>query len=188
MLRLYELGDCIDYEHGGLWLYSDTDSVYSTLFDEDKIKAYNEKAVNAMKERGYDPVLWNGKEYNLGVAEDDGDYIEFKTWHSKCYAKRERETGELKITVAGVPKKGVKTLENDINNFKPGLIFDGETSGKLAHKHIIVPEIYTDAAGNEVGDSVDLTPCDYLVRSIHDVDFEVFNYEEVYITSYDQEE
>lgn len=184
-LRLYELGECVDYKHGGIWLYSDTDSVYATLFDDAKIEAYNNKAIEEMKARGYDPVFWNGKYYHLGIAEDDGDYSEFKTWHSKCYAKREKKSGELIITVAGVPKKGVATLNNDIEAFKPGLIFDGITSGKLQHKHITVDAVYKDANGNEIGDSVDLTPCDYLVRSIHDVNFDELSEEEIEVTFYE---
>lgn len=182
-LRLYELGECVADD--GIWLYSDTDSVYATEFNEEKLRAYNQKAIDAMKERGYDPVFWNGKNYYLGIAEDDGEYKEFKTWHSKCYAKRDEYTDELKITIAGVPKRGVNTLNNDINVFKPGLIFDGETSGKLQHKHISVDAIYTDAAGNEIGDSIDLTPCDYLVRSVNDVDFDDLMEEEIGIIYYD---
>ena len=185
MKRLYELGECVDYEHGGIWLYSDTDSVYATLFDEKKIEAYNQRAKDAIKARGYDPVFFKGKYYYLGVAEDDGDYSEFRTWHSKCYAKRDRATGKLSITVAGVPKAGVNTLKDDINNFVPGLIFDGVTSGKLQHKHITLDDVYIDANGNEVGDSVDLTPCDYLVRSIHDVDFDFLTLEEIAVNFYD---
>lgn len=181
--RLYELADCI--ADGAIWLYSDTDSVYATAFNERKINAYNQKAIDAIKARGYDPVFWNGKSYNLGIAEDDGDYSEFKTLHSKCYAKRDAKTNELKITVAGVPKKGVATLKNNIKLFEPGLIFDGVTSGKLQHKHIHIDEIYKDAHGNEVGDSVDLTPCDYLVKSVNDVDFDLLTEEEIDIIFYD---
>lgn len=185
--NLFELAECIDYEHGGIWLYSDTDSVYATKFDKAKIEAYNNKRINIMKERGFEPVFFNGKYYNLGVAEFDGSYSEFKTWHSKCYAVRDKESGELKITVAGVPKRGVATLQNDIKNFVPGLIFDGKTSGKLTHTHFYVDEIYMDEKGNIIGDSIDLTPCDYLVRSIHDVDFDELENEEVYINVYGDE-
>ena len=183
--RLFELADCI--ADGGIWLYSDTDSVYATDFDEEKIKAYHDRAIEAIKERGYDPVLWNGREYNLGVAEDDGTYSEFRTWHSKCYAKRDAESGELKITVAGVPKKGVKTLKDDIKKFVPGLVFDGETSGKLQHKHINIDKIYHDAHGNEIGDSVDLTPCDYVVNDVNSVNFDLLTEEEIGIVYYDED-
>ena len=182
--NLFELGECVDYEHGGIWLYSDTDSVYATKFDEEKLKAYNEKRINIMKERGYDPVFFNGRYYNFGVAEFDGEYSEFKMWHSKCYSCRDKETGKLKITVAGVPKKGVDTLEDDIANFMPGLIFDGKTSGKLQHTHFYVDEIYTDAYGNIIGDSIDLTPCDYLLRSVNEVDFDEIEEDEIGLNVY----
>ena len=181
--RLFELADCI--KTGAIWLYSDTDSVYATEFDEEKLKAYNQKAIDAIKERGYEPVIWKGKEYNLGVAEFDGEYSEFVTWHSKCYAKRDAASGELKITVAGVPKKGVATLKDDIKNFVPGLVFDGETSGKLQHKHLNVDKIYLDAHGNEIGDSVDLTPCDYVVNDVNEVNFELLTEEEIDIICYE---
>ena len=185
--NLFELGECVDYEHGGIWLYSDTDSVYATKFDEDKLKAYNEKRINIMKERGYDPIFFNGRYYYLGIAEDDGEYSEFKTWHSKCYACRAADTGKLKITVAGVPKKGVATLEDDLANFVPGTIFDGKTSGKLQHTHFYIDEIYTDVAGNLIGDSIDLTPCDYLLRSINDNDFDDIFEDELSITFYGED-
>lgn len=189
--RLFELAECI--KEDAIWLYSDTDSVYATEFDEEKLKAYNQKAVDAIKARGYEPVLWKDKEYNLGVAEFDGDYSEFVTWHSKCYAKRysdneknePKKRGKLVITVAGVPKKGVATLKDNIDNFVPGLTFDGETSGKLQHKHLNVDKIYFDAHGNEIGDSVDLTPCDYVVNDVNEVNFELLTEEEIDIICYE---
>ena len=189
--RLFELADCI--KAGAIWLYSDTDSVYATEFDEEKLKAYNQKAIDTIKARGYEPVIWKDKEYNLGVAEFDGEYNEFVTLHSKCYAKRysdsekneEKKRGKLFITVAGVPKKGVATLKDNINNFVPGLTFDGETSGKLQHKHLHVDKIYLDANGNEIGDSVDLTPCDYVVNDVNEVNFELLTEEEIDIICYE---
>lgn len=185
--NLFELGECVDYANGGIWLYSDTDSVYATKFDEDRLRAYNEKRINIMKERGYAPIHFNGRDYHLGIAEFDGSYSEFKAWHSKCYAARVKDSGELKITVAGVPKRGVATLEDDLANFVPGTIFDGKTSGKLQHTHFYVDDIYTDAAGNIIGDSIDLTPCDYLLRSINDDNFDDIFDEEISITFYGED-
>ena len=46
---------------------------------------------------------------------------------------------------------------------------------------------YTDKNGNEIGDSIDLTPCDYLVRSIHDVNFDFLSEEDVNIIYYDND-
>ena len=184
MRNLFELGECVDYEHGGIWLYSDTDSVYATKFNDEKLKAYNEKRINMMKERGFEPVYFNERYYHLGIAEFDGQYSEFKTLHSKCYAVRDAKTNELKITIAGVPKKGVATLKDSINNFTVGTLFDGKTSGKLQHTHFYIDEIYTDANGNYIGDSIDLTPCDYIIKSTNDYDFEDIDTEEIAIPFY----
>lgn len=183
---LFELSECVDYAGGGVHLYSDTDSVYATKFDREKLKAYNEKRINLMSERGYDPVQFNGREYNLGVAEFDGKYSEFRGLHSKCYCVRDAETNELKITVAGVPKKGVASLNNDINNFKSFFVFPGSVSGKLQHKHCYVDKIYTDENGNITGDSIDLSPCDYIVGDANipkDIDIQ-----EVEVIDYEQQE
>ena len=159
--QLFKLGDCVADD--GIWLYSDTDSVYATKFDEKKIEAYNDECIKMIKDAGYHGIEFNGRVYNLGVAEDDGHYSEFTGLHSKCYCKRDADSGELKITVAGVPKSGAKCLNDDMKNFKVGFCFDGKTTGKKQHEYIVVPEIYIDEYGNEVGDSIDLTECDYIV-------------------------
>lgn len=169
---------------GEKWLYSDTDSVYATAFDEKKVEAYNKECKKKLIERGYGGVEHNGREYWLGVAEDDGDYSEFKGLHAKCYACRERESGKLKITVAGVPKKGVSCLKDDISNFHVLTCFPGTETGKLQHKHFY-NDIYIDENGNVTGDSIDLSPADYLIKdenvpSVYDV-----YYEEVDIQVYE---
>lgn len=158
--NLYELGSMCR-----IWLYSDTDSCYGIDWDKDKIKKYNEKCIELLTASGYNPIEKNGKKYALGVAELDGQYTEFKMLGAKRYCTRNLD-GKLKITVAGVPKKGVASLNNDINNFKKGLVFSGKVSGKKQHTYLYVDEIYTDDDGNEVGDSIDLTNCDYLLDSI----------------------
>ena len=172
--NLFTLGECIDYKNGGIWLYSDTDSAYGTLFDQRKLKIYNEDCIRRLKEHGYDPVEVKGKKYSLGVAEFDGEYMQFKTLHSKCYCDRPLTArgdnfvmgGDLKITVAGVPKKGAVCLHNNIENFRPFFTFDGKTTKKLGHTHITVDHIYTDKQGNITGDSIDLKPCDYIMTGL----------------------
>ena len=185
--NLFRLGmECIDYENGGLWLYSDTDSVYSNLFNEEKIRAYNEECKQKLIERGYGPVVHNGREYWLGVAEDDGDYSEFKGLHSKCYCVRDLESGELKITVAGVPKKGAACLDNDIKNFHVYKKFPGTVTGKLQHKYFYVDEIYIDENGNVTGDSIDLSPCDYVIDDENVPSLAGVMAEEVFIQYYEE--
>ena len=86
---------------------------------------------------------------------------------AKRYCGRCKADGKLHLTVAGVPKKeGVKCLNDDIRNFKKGFIFDGEITGKKTHTYRIVDDIYIDDKGNETGDSIDLSPCDYELDSI----------------------
>ena len=78
----------------------------------------------------------------------------------------------LHITVAGVPKEGAKCLKDDLTNFRKDFIFDGETTGKLAHYYIFSDRgIYIDEFGNEVGDSIDLQPCDYELDAVDKVEW-----------------
>ena len=184
--NIFELGKCIDFARGD-WLYTDTDSCYSDAWDEEKLERYNAECTRKIKANGYRPVEKhsNGKIYNLGVAEFDGAYSEFVALGAKRYCARDKETGKLKITVAGVPKKtGVKCLNDDITNFKKGFIFDGETTGKLTHHYNLIDEIYVDEEGNETGDSVDLSPCDYLLDDVENPEWETLEILEIGIQVY----
>lgn len=167
MKNLFEMGSCIrdnaDPERGGLWLYSDTDSCYGVGWDEKKLEAYNNKCKEKLTAAGFGPVTVNGKEYWLGIAEKDGEYSEFVTMGCKRYCCRSKKDGELHITVAGVPKKrGAKCLNDNIENFKTGFIFDGATTGKKLHTYFF-NDIYTDKNGNITGDSIDLSECSYIL-------------------------
>ena len=92
---------------------------------------------------------------------------------SKRYAGRGADDHELHITVAGVPKKtGAKCLKDDLSNFCRGFIFDGETTGKLTHFYIFSDKgIYKDEFGNEIGDSIDLQPCDYELDAVEKFEY-----------------
>lgn len=151
------------------WIYSDTDSGYSIKWKEDAIKKYNNECIRLIALNGYGPVEHEGRSYNLGVAEHDGDkdtYTEYVTLGAKRYAGRQKKDGQIHITVAGVPKKGAATLKDDIRNFKRGAIFPGSITGKQTHAYIYVDNIYIDDKGNETGDSIDLYECDYLLDDI----------------------
>lgn len=180
--NLFSLGSC-----AGLWLYSDTDSVYGQDWDEDAVKSYNENCKEKLRLNGYGPVLHNGREYWLGVAEHEGDddtYIEFKTLGAKRYCGRKKSNQKLYITVAGVPKAGVKCLKDDIKNFTKGFIFDGVTTNKKMHTYLYVDKIYIDENGNETGDSINLSPCDYLLDSVTVFDWEDIVNEKYYLQEY----
>ena len=182
MRNLFRLGSCVS----GIWLYSDTDSCYATSWDHEKVEAYNESCREKLKSNGYAGVMHNGREYWPGVAEPDGIYSEFKTLGAKRYCCRDAETGKLKITVAGVPKKGVLCLDDDIANFRQGLIFPGIKTDKLMHTYLYKDDIYVDEDGNETGDSIDLTPCDYLLDQIRIYDLDEILTEDISINYYDE--
>ena len=187
---LMELGSCLyaeTPEHpAGIWLYSDTDSVYACGWDQDKLQEYNARQRTRLLAAGYGPVNVNGREYWPGVAELDGEYTEFVGLHSKCYAVRKQD-GNIKITVAGVPKSGAKCLDNDLRNFHDGFIFPGEETGKLTHYYIYREESYIDEKGTEHGSSVDLAPCDYEIGlpTIYDLE-KVVGEDEIEIEIYDE--
>lgn len=183
--NLFELGSC-----AGTWLYSDTDSCAGLDWNIDKINAYNQKCKDKLIANGYGAVNHNNREYWLGIAELDDDHIftEFKFTGAKRYCYRTANDNKLRITVAGVPKKGAECLNDNINNFQPGFIFSGKQTGKQLHKYYFVDDIYIDENGNETADSIDLNPCDYLLDStdIYD-DWESLFEEEVQIQVYDEE-
>lgn len=178
--NLFQLGKCC-----GTWLYSDTDSCYGFDWDIQKVDEYNNKCIEAVKNAGYHGVEYNGKTYHLGVAELDGVYSEFVTCGAKRYAVKKKDSGEIKITVAGVPKKKGSAQLKSLEDFKAGFIFDGEKTGKLTHTYIYVDDIYVDESGNETGDSIDLTPCDYLLDSVYTVNFDNMYDEKIAIQVYE---
>lgn len=155
--NLFRLGKCCK-----LWLYSDTDSVKGVDWDMEAVERYNQSCKDKLLEAGiFKPVLHNGKEYWLGVAEFDGSYSEFVSLGSKRYVVREE--GKLHITVAGVPKAGVACLHDNIYEFQEGKVFDGKTSGKKQLTYFFEP--LKTKNGILYGDSIDLTDCDYLLSA-----------------------
>lgn len=186
--NLFKLGECV--KDGCIWLYCDTDSIYATGWDDEKVKAYDENCKAELKANGYGAVVYNGKEYWLGIAELDGVYSQFRCVGSKryCvrYAHENGKAGKLKLTVAGVPKKGVKCLKNNIENFRKEFIFDGQTTGKLQHTYFFEPDIWIDTNGNERADSIDLSPCEYKLDDVNIPDWEKLWEEDIELQIYDE--
>lgn len=173
MYNLFQLGKFVDNKDDKIshWIYSDTDSCYSDSWDYDKVKAYNESAKEALRANNYGPVVVDGKEYWLGVAEYDDAYTQYRTEGAKRYCGRNKADRKLHITVAGVPKEGAECLEDDINNFTQDFVFPGSKTGKLTHTYFMIDSVYTDRWGNITGDSINLTPCDYRLDKTHlDID------------------
>jgi hypothetical protein len=186
--NIHKLNKCVKPENeGGLLLYNDTDSGYAIGWDEEKIKAYNDWCLNLLRANGYDSVTVENKTFTLGIAEHKplkDDYSQFKVMGAKRYAGRCMKDNEIHITVAGVPKKGAVTLNNDLNNFTVGHTFKGEQTGKLQHVYFNSP-IYIDANGNETADSIDLVPCDYKLDATEKYDIENLFTEEIEVQTYE---
>lgn len=140
--------------------YIDTDSCYGKQWDMAALEAYNTECRTLLLERGYGAVEKNGRPYWLGVAEPDGEYIAMRYWGAKRYAVQDKE-GNIKITVAGVPKKAGARCVKRLEDFEPGFVFKGEDTGKTLHSYRFAEEITVNEFGDEIGDSIDLTPCDY---------------------------
>lgn len=102
------------------YVYSDTDSVKFLHpekhqdFIQEFNKSIGEDLLKAMRYHGLDPKLLTpktieGKEKPLGVYEIDGKYSRFKTLGAKRYLVEDAKTGDIKMTVAGLPKKSGKS-------------------------------------------------------------------------------
>ena len=127
-------------------VYYDTDSIKHVGEHDDYFDAYNtnwlKKVEKVAKERNipleyFIPTDINGEKHIIGAWEKDGEYSEFRTWGAKRYCYRDKKDGKLHLTVSGVnKKKGVNALNNDINTFKDGLVFDEDSCGKLLMSYI----------------------------------------------------
>jgi len=76
----------------------------------------------------------HGKEHPLGYYECEGYFSEFKALGAKRYCYR--QDGKLKITIAGVGKKGVTALKDNINNFNEKLFFGYDDAHKNCSYYI----------------------------------------------------
>jgi hypothetical protein len=118
-------------------IYCDTDSIKLIKgYDKTIIEKYNQTVKNRIEFTSrklniplekFSPKDNKGKEHMLGLFEYEGNYQEFITQGAKKYAVK--EDGEIKITVAGVPKSGAKALK-DLKNFKDGFIFRYKDTNK----------------------------------------------------------
>ena len=118
-------------------IYCDTDSLKIIGNHADYIEAYNNSIINRLHsvatERGYTyeqlaPLSPDGVAHPFGVFDDDGHYEEFRTLGAKKYCYRDKDG--MHITVSGLNKKeAVKVIKN-VDDFKPGVMFDYAHSGR----------------------------------------------------------
>ena len=181
MLHLFQLSKCIN-DVNRHWIYSDTDSIYSNDWNEDRLKAFNDNIKQSLYDAGFGPVYVKDQIYWLGVADLDARYDHMIAQGAKRYATE--TDGNIKITVAGVPKKKGAACIKSLTQFKEGFIFPGSVTGKMTHTYIY-NEIFTDDRGNECADSIDLTPADYTLSCVDHIPFEKLFTEEVYYDWYE---
>lgn len=121
-------------------IYCDTDSIKLTEgYDINVIYNYNKQVDDKIKQvanfynidiKRFEPDDRKGIQHKIGLFDKDGEYLYFKTLGAKKYCYIDKATEKLHITVAGVPKKGVSALKNNINNFNDNLFFNACDTGK----------------------------------------------------------
>jgi hypothetical protein len=171
-------------ECGNDYVYSDTDSVKMLNWENhvEFIIKYNEnitlKLHKAMQFHGLnadscEPKNPKGTVKPLGIWDDDGFYVKYKTLGAKRYLMLTKD-GELKLTCAGVGKKEAckylkETYENPFTAFANELYIPPEHTGKMTHTYI--DQNYTgnvvDYMGNmaEVNQksSIHLEKCEFTI-------------------------
>lgn len=121
-------------------LYCDTDSMKLVEgYDINVIHNYNKSVDDKISRvanfyniniNRFAPIDCKGIAHKIGLFDNDGEYSYFKTLGAKKYCYIDKATEKLHITVAGVPKKGVIALKDDINNFNDDLFFNASDTGK----------------------------------------------------------
>ena len=106
--------------------YCDTDSNKCSYKPEIRARVEElNKGLRAKAESMGAYVDVQGKRYWLGIVEcetENNIIQEFRTQGAKKYVYRRK--GKLYMTLAGVAKEQVVQLNDDINNFVPGFVFD----------------------------------------------------------------
>ena len=148
--RVIELDDYV--------IYCDTDSIkLKEGYNKEVFTKYNKSVEEKIRFvsnilhipfEKYAPEDIYGKSHLLGIFESEGTYDEFITQGAKKYAVK--QDGKIKITVAGVPKKGAKALKS-LKDFKDNFVFNFEDTGKnlLVYVENQSPFELTDYKGNK---------------------------------------
>ena len=162
-------------DHDKNVIYCDTDSAFLNIKLD--LTEYNENQKRRLekvcKERGLDiektrPRNKKGKQSFLGVFTIEEEFTQFRTLGAKRYVERWKTDGKLHLTVAGINKEAVSCLEDDIENFKDGLVFDKDEKNvdKLMHTYVEnMPEIlFPDGYVSHQKRGVNLRPNGYRLK------------------------
>lgn len=152
---------------GSDFCYCDTDSIFA-LHPEvvrPKIRALEEEIKAFQRQCGLELTYYDikGRPHELGGI-DEEPMCDFRTYGAKKYATV--EDGELKCTIAGVPKKAGGRIIGSLENFRLGLNFKGSETGKQCLWHNEAPDFKIhDEQGREIEihSNVAMLPVDYLL-------------------------
>ena len=105
-------------DHGGLFLYADTDSIFYLSNDEVEAALAEDDAKRLQKsiDNGWSVTLDNGEVRYFDHFDAETDFKEFKFLHAKCYGLIDIHD-KLKVTIAGVRARqcvGVDTNDEPI--------------------------------------------------------------------------
>lgn len=115
-------------------LYCDTDSIF--VIGEHDFTWYNEEITDKLKKacelNGLDfqktrPKTLKGIEKPLGIFDKEDSCCEFITLGAKRYVERRISDKQLHLTVSGINKGAVGLLNDNIENFTDGFIFDKDS-------------------------------------------------------------
>lgn len=158
---------------GDSFVYADTDSIFAIHHRKvsRKIKELEMEICEYQRLCGMPLTFYDkkGRPHELGGISEEPFCEEFRTWGAKKYVTI--ENGVLHCTIAGVPKKKGAAIIGNIYNFKPGLIFDGETSGKNAIFYMREEDLpeeskkIHDSMGRDINikSCAAMLPCSYLL-------------------------
>lgn len=172
-------------------LYADTDSIF--VRGSYDFSWYNEivtgKLKTACEVMGLDfsmtrPKTVKGKEKPLGIFDREDDCSEFISLGAKRYCERRVSDGKLHLTISGINKGAVEMLEDDIENFSDGFVFDKDhpsVTKKLCSYIENMPSlVWPDGYVSDFRSGISLRPTGYKL-SITDeyaklIEYESFNY------------
>lgn len=172
---------------GALYVYSDTDSIY-TLYDDDVERHFqevNDNVVNYLKEYAelqnipFDrlaPFDKYGERQPLGIWSREDTCVEFKTLGAKRYLKTTIKNGNRKYssTIAGLSKNAINYImdHGGYDYFDKGMTVPSSDSGRLAVTYIDDRRKGTavDYTGRrfeyDVKCGVHMEPCDFTLSSV----------------------
>lgn len=111
----------LNFYNEDYYVYSDTDSIHMKYLDERELRS-----------------IVDIDDYKLGYWKIESMFSRGKYLRQKCYIEEDLFTGEMNVTVAGLPKKLGKYV--NFSNFKFGFtipVSDKTKDHKLTYKHVV---------------------------------------------------